>query len=260
MVLLTGFNGFVGAALRAELQHREKGFLLLEREPTLERWQVVLTQYMESHPVDTVIACGAISNNQYGATDIFDWNTYSMKVLAEQCARVDAHLIYFSSQAAIAPTTLYGHSKKLAEALIRGVQGLSACVLRPFNIWGKGESRKMPGCQSLPYRLAARTLEVLWETERDYIHISDVVQAVMLARQYRIAGTFEVGTGDAVTSDALAERVTWNGYRREQRPPHIQKYACANAYYFLPGWQPAVGVLDRFDAFVEELTYAAAAG
>lgn len=254
MILLTGFNGFVGAALHEAIRQQYTELLLLERVDTLDAWRCDFEALMGKHLVDTVILCGAISNNQYDKNDIFDWNTYSVGIAASACQRYGAHLIYFSSQVADAPTTRYGHSKKLAELLIQRTSGLDACILRPFNIWGAGEVRKPAYCQSLPYRLAARTLEVLWDTSRDYVHVSDVVDAVMLAQRHRTCGVFEVGTGTAVSADALASKVAWRGYRREPRPGHIQGYACATRSRVMPAWEPKIAVLDSIDTLVAEVS------
>ena len=255
MILLTGHQGFVGTALLTALQASNEKVIGLEKTGSFFQWQTRLAALAEKHVFKTVLHCGAISDNQYKNLDIFEWNTYSVKSLAAVCHRQGSHLIYISSQTARAPKTIYGHSKKLAEMLIKTTPGVDACILQPFNIWGSGERQKPRQCQSLPYRLAAHNLEVLYETERDYIHSSDVVRAIQHAMGSRIAGTYHLGTGTAIRSAALARCIRWNGYSCEPTPDWIERWTCANPSKFLPGWHPKIAVLDRMQPLETEIHY-----
>lgn len=229
------------------------GFKWLERMQTFYLWHERVEKLFKENRFDTVIAAGAISDNQYKNSDIYTWNSFAMEILASHCVEQSAHLIFFSSQTARQPMTLYGYSKNLAETMIKSKPALEACILQPFNIWGASEGGKPVYTQSLPFRLAKHNLEKLWRIQRDYVHVSDVVGAVRHAMKTRATGTFEVGTGNAVHSYDLAACTDWTGYKKEPTPYYIQKWACADPKKFLSGWHPKVEVLKEMPRLEEAL-------
>lgn len=245
MILVTGHEGFLGNAISTFLRKNNIVYKTLEREEDYSTWCDTVISLFKDNTFKTVIAAGAISNNQYKSTDIFDWNAYAMEFLANYCVKQNAHLIFISSQAARNPETLYGHSKKMAELLLKAKSSLDLCMLQPFNIWGEGETCKLVHCQSLPHRLAAHNLEVLWDIQRDYVHVSDVVSAIMLAMKYRTCGTYHVGTGNAIKSKPLAACVQWKEYKKEPTPDYIETYTCADPVRLLPDWNAKVSVLNE---------------
>ena len=251
--LLTGHKGFVGGAVMEYLSRFGYGFKWIERMKTFHLWHEKIETLFKENRFDAVIAAGAISDNQYKDPDIYTWNALATEILAWHCARQSIHLIFFSSQTARQPTTLYGHSKRLSETLIKAKPGLEACILQPFNIWGPSESVKPVHVRSLPFRLVTRNLEKLWRTQRDYVHVCDVVNAVFHAIEVRATGTFEVGTGNAVHADDLAACTPWRGYEKEPTPPYIQEWACADPKKFLPGWHPTIAVLEEMPRLEEEI-------
>ena len=253
MILLTGHEGFLGNAIASHLIKNNTAHQTIEREADYSIWCDHVISLFNNNTFDAVIAAGAISNNQYPSPDIFDWNAYAMEYLAQHCVKQNAHLIFISSQAARNPQTLYGHSKKMAELLVKTIPNLDICILQPFNIWGEGETCKLVHCQSLPHRLAVHNLEVLWDIQRDYIHVSDVVNAVQQAMRYRTCGTYHAGTGLAIKSDPLAECVRWKGYATEPTPDHIETYTCADPSRFLPDWNPTVAVLNELSLLEEKI-------
>ena len=244
MILLTGDKGFVGSEIGLSLSDRGHAFIGIDRPASFYLWHERVDRLFKEYRFDAVIAAGAISDNQYKRTDIYTWNALAMEILASYCVEQGALMIFFSSQTARCPTTLYGCSKRLAEMLIEGKRGLEACILQPFNIWGAGEAVKPLRLRSLPFRLVNEELEVLWPTRRDYVHVSDVVSAVFHALKGRLTGTFEVGTGGSVHAYDLAACTEWQGYEKQPTPRNIEKWTCADPKRFLPGWHPKVKVLN----------------
>lgn len=250
--LLTGQKGFVGGAVMEHLSRFGYGFKWIDRMKSFHLWQERVEELFKENRFDAVIAAGAISDNQYKHSDIYTWNAWATAILASHCAQQSTHLIFFSSQTARQPTTLYGYSKNIAETLIKATPALEACILQPFNIWGPSESVKPVHVRSLPFRLVNRDLQKLWRTQRDYVHVSDVVTAVFHAIETGATGTFEVGTGNAVHSDDLAACTAWTGYEKEPTPPYIQEWACADPKKFLPGWHPTIAVLEEMPRLEED--------
>jgi nucleoside-diphosphate-sugar epimerase len=115
------------------------------------------------------------------------------------------------------PVTARGAMKAAATVAVRqwaGETGTAATVVRPFSVYGPGEQagRLVPtlvAClrDGTPFRLVAGT------ARRDFVHIDDVVDAVLLAARHPGAPgqTFNVGTGvetDTAEVVALAQEVT----------------------------------------------------
>ena len=238
--LITGHKGFVGSALMEKFSGQAIG---LDKKKSIHDWESELTKLLPA--VTAVIHCGAISDNQYKHLDIFDWNVYATQILASHCAIREIYLVYFSSQTARNPKTLYGHTKKLAEYAVQSKPELDACILQPFNIWGDGEDCKPPHCRSLAYRLADHELKKLWDTNRDYVHVKDVVSAVKYALKNRDVGTYHIGTGKSTPSAVLANMVAYNGYVCEDRPPYIEVGSAADTNKFLSGWKPTINIIEE---------------
>lgn len=241
-ILLTGHKGFVGHALAQRF--RPYQLTCIDKDEPLP-------QLFYFDRFDVVIACGAISDNQYKNPDILRYNVSAIAQLLKTYP--DAYFVYLSSQTARNPKTLYGYTKECAELLISAACN-NACILQPFNIYGEGEDRKAAHCRSLPYRLADHELEYLWDTARDYVHIDDVVDAVSHAVKHRYVGTYHLGTSNTTESFELASLVSYHGYRTEQRPTFIEYGSAADGERFLPNWKPKQDVRKQIQLLEQRLS------
>ena len=110
------------------------------------------------------------------------------------------------------PTSTYGASKLAGEALISAYAsmfGLSGCVFRFGNVVGPRQTHGV-GFDFVRKLLHDPTrLEILGDgnQSKSYIHISDVVEAVLLAheRSPRPFSAYNVATGDYITVNEIAE-------------------------------------------------------
>jgi UDP-glucose 4-epimerase len=116
----------------------------------------------------------------------------------------------------VEPDSPYGCSKlceeKLALAYAR-LYGLEAVCLRYFNVFGPNQRFDAYG-NVIPIfvfqLLRGETLTVFGDGEqtRDFVHVSDVVQANLLAADSRgISGAFNIGSGTRVTINRLVELI-----------------------------------------------------
>lgn len=112
------------------------------------------------------------------------------------------------------PISPYGISKLTAESLTHqfcAYAGMEGVVLRLFNTYGPGQalSPYVGAVTIFCNRLAAGEAPVIYgdgEQCRDFVHVNDVVQALVLAGTADAAGqTFNIGTGRATTVNAVVE-------------------------------------------------------
>src|SRR3989442_6866924 len=113
------------------------------------------------------------------------------------------------------PLSPYGQSKLYAEDRIKNFMndfGLNAKILRLFNVYGqKMVQNSYAGVitKFLNNLLHKQDLVVFGDGKqtRDFVHISDVITAFKQALESNSNGIFNIGTGTAVSIDALARMV-----------------------------------------------------
>lgn len=107
-----------------------------------------------------------------------------------------------------APRSYYGLHKYAAEAEVRA-SGLSWAVLRPANVYGPRQRAGADGGVVATFRerlLAGKPLEIYGDGTqvRDFLHVSDMVRAVLAALRTPYDVTWNVASGEAVSIAALA--------------------------------------------------------
>ena len=121
----------------------------------------------------------------------------------------------FAETAACEPFSVYGQSKLAAEGylgLYRRVRDLSTVTLRLGNVYGPRQDPALEaGVVAIFCELARDggkpTVFGDGKQTRDYVHVADVVAALLAARESDAPGPFNVGTGVETTVLQLAERV-----------------------------------------------------
>ena len=123
------------------------------------------------------------------------------------------------------PVSPYGIAKLAAEAYVEGwgrIHGTGHVVLRFANVYGPRQSPTLEGGVVAIFldRLAAGEPTVIYgdgTITRDFVHVSDVVAAVLAAAERR-GGTFNVGTGvETSIAELHAVCVEAAGVDREPR-------------------------------------------
>lgn len=241
-ILLTGHYGFLGLEIYQVLTKEnalEVYGLDCEFDPDTfdEQWQDFKRR---GGKFDYIIHCGAISDSQETRNPLWQLNYQASCDIADYCERTDTKLLFISSGAAIAPDTPYGWSKQCAEFYMQQkVAGMNLCILRPYNIWGFNEAcKKNP---SIIYKiLTGRLQQVYWRCTRDFIYISDVVEAVQQVVHDWTPGVFDIGTAQPTDVSTLVNEL----YRDTDipKPPTvpecpIKDHLVARAEHLLPNWQ-----------------------
>ncbi len=121
----------------------------------------------------------------------------------------------FAETAACEPFSIYGQSKLAAEGyvgLYSRTRGLPATVLRLGNIYGPRQDPATEAGVVAIFCEAARdggrpTVFGTGEQTRDYVHVADVVMALLAAEARDVAGPINVGTGVETSVLRLVELV-----------------------------------------------------
>ena len=165
------------------------------------------------------------------------------------------------------PTSIYAITKKDQEEMCLTVvraYGVPTVALRYFNVYGPRQALSNPytGVAAIfSGRLLNDEPPVVFEDglqSRDLVHVSDVVQANLLAmeRDEMEQGTFNVGTGRSLTVLDLAEALV-EKMDSAQRPEVVQAFRAGDIRHCYPdisriavlGYQPTV----RFEEGLAEL-------
>lgn len=118
----------------------------------------------------------------------------------------------------LAPISVYAETKRVQEDLLRlftATYEIPAVILRYFNVYGTRQSLGNPytgiGAIFTTRLLAGQPIAIYEDGEqgRDFVHVSDVVQANLLALEHPEAGggTFNVGSGERLTVLDLARQI-----------------------------------------------------
>ena len=166
------------------------------------------------------------------------------------------------------PNSFYGITKLVQEQYINTMldaAGIGHTVLRFQNVFGDGQSLKNPytGVIGVFYSniVSGRSLEIYEDGKvtRDFVYVSDVVEAVVRSLTRRAGGTYNIGTGQFTLLSDVArwlcealEREAPMEYRGTYRVGDIRNNAAdlRRAAVEL-GYQPHVSVREGLKRYVE---------
>jgi UDP-glucose 4-epimerase len=121
----------------------------------------------------------------------------------------------------------YALSKLINEMMAASYQsaGVNCLGLRIFNAYGTGDELKAPGKQAPPtwMRIAKERGEPIviygdGTQDKDFIHVSDVVEIIMRLIESQATGIVNVGTGVATSFSQLADLIGGETYTIKMLP------------------------------------------
>jgi len=124
------------------------------------------------------------------------------------------------------PKSPYAASKVSGEAFVQAFAnqyGFRPVILRLFNVYGPKQSRAYAGVITEFIRRVSRgEPPVIFgdgEQTRDFVHVSDVVETIMLSlRNEEARGVFNIGSGEGVTINHLARLILKLMGREDLKP------------------------------------------
>ncbi|WP_266077818.1 NAD-dependent epimerase/dehydratase family protein [Haladaptatus caseinilyticus] len=243
-VLVTGGAGFVGSHLVAALMKRNDVRVLDDfssgsREKLPRGVDIIEGDVRDPKTVRDAMAGVDIVFHEAAMVSVEGSVEHPLRSHAVTCdgtlavldraRREDARVVLASSAAVYGPpesvpipesarkmpTSPYGIDKLTADQYTRrfyDLYGVETVALRYFNVYGKGQNPEYSGVVQVFMQQARAGEDITIEGDgtqtRDFVHISDVVQANLRAGTTdRTGEAFNVGTGESVTIRELAETV-----------------------------------------------------
>jgi len=262
-ILLTGNKGFLGSEIEEVLTKENADHVYgLDCDFDYAQFQKDFRAFAKWRSernrlgkVDLVIHCGAVADSREQSNLLWQLNYQASREITQYCSETNTKLIFISSAAAIDPDTPYGWSKQCAEFYMHHrVAGMNLCILRPYNIWAFDEDMK--NNPSIVSKMLTRTLkEIYWRCTRDFIYISDVVNAVQQVVHDWTPGTFDIGTAEPTDIHNLACYL----YGDEPKPPvrsqcPIREKLVARHEHLLPNWEPG-SIEDHLESLKDRMMF-----
>jgi nucleoside-diphosphate-sugar epimerase len=212
-VAVTGARGFIGRGVTAALAARGDVPIAIARPFSTP----AMTETFRT--VDRVVHLAGVVSAVH-ERDFIAGNVDATRAVALAAAAAGVRLIHVSSLAAAGPAppsapraeddpsiplTPYGRSKLEGEHVVAGIPGLASTILRPGAVYGQDGRTLLP-----LFRLAARgILPIVGRADAafTFIHVRDVVRAILAAVDVDASGPMFVGHPRPVTPRELVEAI-----------------------------------------------------
>lgn len=239
-ILVTGSEGFIGKKLCNALEN--KGYLVDKWDKKINR-DIKDISVADISNANYVIHLAAFADVKMSITypDLY-WqnNVVYTKHLQDMCVKADRKLIFASSscihQWYLSP---YGLSKKVNELTAHW----SHVGLRFTTVYGTSERENM-----FMSRIINKTLEYTTPHIRDFIHVDDVVKAILgfvEAKDWK-CGFFDVGTGKGYSVTELAKiagfdvpEIEGSSFEAQNNTANLNEM-----FKHMPNWKPEIDVID----------------
>jgi len=216
-ILVTGGSGFLGRHLVARLQHEGHEVTVMDNFSGSKKEDIKDVKVIKGDIRDKADATRAVKEceavfhlaamtnvRDEDETADYEVNFLGAKNIFERAGEKGAKIIFTSSaavygdvapcteEAACKPISQYGRSKLKAENYLRK-ELPESFIIRAFNIYGPGGKSVINNfCRTIPQYKPVTIFGNGMQT-RDYVHVQDVVSALMLGLEN--SGIYNVGTG-----------------------------------------------------------------
>lgn len=225
-ILVTGASGFLGRHLVAALQ--KQGFIVRQHS-SADGDIARCTLPMEGvGRVFHLAGKSFVPDSWRSPQAFYETNVMGTVNVLEHCRQHQAALTLISSyvygqpkrlpiseEHPIAAANPYAHTKILAEEAARFYAerfGVALVIVRPFNIYGPGQSGPflIPSIvrQALDPDVKEIRLQDL-RPRRDYIYVADAVDLLTATLRPGVRGVFNLGSGNSASVGEVAELVNY---------------------------------------------------
>ena len=209
-VLVTGGEGFLGRALIANAkEYKMTSFDVTDGDVANFDFSV----HNAGHVVH-LAARTSVEESWSIPAEYYQTNIIGTLNVLEYCRESGASMTYVSTytygkpkylpideQHPVSPHSVYNHSKYLAEDICKFYAlnfGVSTSVLRLFNLYGPGQSKGFLIPSIVHQALDKDVIELMdLKPKRDYIYISDVIEAIRLTIGLDGFNFYNIGSGQS---------------------------------------------------------------
>ena len=243
-ILVTGHKGFIGSRLFDDLRYEQRygyGVEGLDSPDDIGNWVAPSGMFAEHYDVIIHLAAFAALRDSIDNPEKF-WknNVEKSKPIFDYCREHNVRLLYASSAGAHGWwQNPYAITKKVNE-----LQAPPNSVgMRFFNVWHQTDSRR-----DMLYRmLQENTAKYITRHKRDYIHVNDVVRAIAYLMSSEYIGPIDIGTGEAISVQKLAEAMGRPNLPVKENTPGEPDSLCADTRDLRKlGWFPTINIMDTF--------------
>ena len=225
-VLITGADGFIGKELSAKL--KEKNFTIISASRingiNLTKWDIV--KAIDS--VDVIIHLAAKTSVQESFLNPreYYYNNLASTINTLELARISKSKVIFLSSYfygppqyipvdevhPLSPHNPYSSSKLLSEEICKGYSrdhDVDSISLRLFNIYGKEQKGNFLIPDIINQIKSGKVILNDPRPKRDYIHISDVINAIynIIKADFRGFDCFNLGTGESHSVEKIVNLI-----------------------------------------------------
>jgi UDP-glucose 4-epimerase len=223
-IAVTGSSGFIGSHLVNHLT--QKGYHVIKLDYSEGIDLLNKTQVLNTPEFDTIIHLAAKSFVPQSFKDPWDFynnNLLSTLNVLELARKYSAKVIFLSSYLygnpvylpidelhPLQPHNPYSRSKLICEKLCEGYfqdYELSITIFRPFNIYGPGQNKSFLIPSILDQFKSGEIVLKDSRPKRDFIHVFDVVQAIVNSLELNKVGlnTYNLGSGKSLSIPQLID-------------------------------------------------------
>lgn len=262
-ILVTGSKGFIGRKLVDKLI--KEGFNVFTHDSLQGDIATCDMEYEDIHHVFHLAAMTYIPKSWENTLEFYRVNIMGTANILEFCKKSKCSLTFMSTYVygipnsvptsemhKLQPNTPYNHSKILSESLCEFYNdtfNIDITILRPFNIYGEGQSEQflIPTLIKQFLNTDNVYVEVMsLEPKRDYVYVDDVIDAMCMTIDNRGYEIYNLGSGESksVLEIILTIKNVLNsdkGYRCKNMPRKgeiLDIRADISKIYRKLGWMP----------------------
>lgn len=227
-ILITGYSGFIGSYLQKRLESSVHELILADITNGVDicDWKQVAV----FDDVDIIVHLANLSfvpASYENPKRFYETNYLSTLNMLELCRLRNARMIFFSSyiyghpeyqpideQHPVQAFNPYAQTKVICESLCQGYSRdfkVPITIFRPFNIYGVGQNPDFLIPSIIQQARAGKITVKDDRPKRDYIHVSDIVEAIVAAIETKQTTddlrTYNLGTGISFSVKEIVDLV-----------------------------------------------------